>query len=126
MIVLAIGTPILPPSLDFFNVATVQEIPDEEQGSSLGECSRESTRNSRIASTSVGSSKLQRYTERSVTETTTVSIVLEQREGKVINQGLALRPVQTKKHVHNFQATHTILLCILKLRTSISEQNGQR
>jgi len=67
------GTPILPPSLEFFNVATVQEILDEEQGSSLGECSRESTRNSRIASTSLGSSKLQRSTDRSVTETTTSS-----------------------------------------------------
>jgi hypothetical protein len=73
MIILVIGTPILPPSLDFFSVATVQEIPDEEQGSSLGECSRESTRNSRITSTSVGSSKLQKSADRSVAETTAVS-----------------------------------------------------
>lgn len=91
-----IGTPILPPSLDFFNVATVQEILDEEQGSSLGECSRESTRNSRIASTSLGSSKLQRSTDKSVTETTTVSTLLQQREGTVIKQGLASCTVQTK------------------------------
>jgi len=74
----------------------VQEILDEEQGSSLGECSRESTRNSRIASTSLGSSKLQRSTDRSVTETTTVSTFLQQREGKVINQGLASCTLQTK------------------------------
>lgn len=94
--VLVTGTPILPPSLDFFNVATVQEILDEEQGSSLGECSRESTRNSRIASTSLGSSKLQRSTDRSVTETTTVSTFLQQREGKVINQCLASCTVKTK------------------------------
>jgi hypothetical protein len=67
------GTPILPPCLDFFNVATVQETPDEEQGSSLGECSRESTRNSRIASASVGSSKLQKSADRSVTEASAVS-----------------------------------------------------
>lgn len=71
--VLSIGTPILPPCLDFFNVATVQETPDEEQGSSLGECSRESTRNSRIASVSVGNSKLQRSADRNVAESLTVS-----------------------------------------------------
>ncbi|XP_069701736.1 uncharacterized protein Jarid2 [Periplaneta americana] len=62
------GTPILPPCLDFFNIATVQETPDEEQGSSLGDCSRESTRNSKIASASVGSSRLQKSADRNGTE----------------------------------------------------------
>jgi hypothetical protein len=71
--VLEIGTPILPPCLDFFNIATVQDTPDEEQGSSLGECSRESTRNSRITSSSMGSSKLQRSADRNVAEASVVS-----------------------------------------------------
>ncbi|XP_021932109.1 uncharacterized protein LOC110835814 isoform X2 [Zootermopsis nevadensis] len=71
------GTPVLPPYLDFFNIATVQETLDEEQGSSLGECSRESTRNSRIASASVGSSKLQRSTDRNITDTSACSGVIK-------------------------------------------------
>ncbi|KAJ9590135.1 hypothetical protein L9F63_016747 [Diploptera punctata] len=51
------GTPILPPCLDFFNIASVQEAADEEQGSSMGDCSRESTRNSRLTSASVSGSR---------------------------------------------------------------------